>query len=157
METTKTWMDRWSDAHIKQSLLENEFYDAIESLVTFFYDDYFFDYYDASVEFTQCSNKAVLSEDAQRKLTELGICRCWLNHKDGSETVYCSLKQPVEGYRHMKSGGEQTCKILTPGTTTPTAGPNKGIEMPAKFGCSRRIGHAGNCGQTQSEDLILED
>ena len=68
---------------------EEKLSDFLEGLsIEWEWEEETFDYYDASVEFKQCTNGAELSTAQLQKLWEYGFKRCWVNRIDGSERYY---------------------------------------------------------------------
>lgn len=63
------------------------------------------DPYDMSIEFLKCDNDMRLSEDAQRFVRNSGFQVAYLNHDDGSETIYrwaAGDSEPHPGYRSLR-------------------------------------------------------
>lgn len=52
------------------------------------FEDWHFDPYDDSIEFDGCADDMAITEADQKLLWSVGFERCWLNHKDGTETYY---------------------------------------------------------------------
>ena len=105
--------DRIFDNRDQMIMLDDELYQACEAagISGNHYCDWHFDSYDGSIEFDGCDDDWRLTPEGQAALWKMGFLRCWLNHKDGSETYYWTGGKPEGSRNEMKRA------VLTPSPT----------------------------------------
>lgn len=86
---------RFAELLFAAGLAESRFTDAIieaagdeDAQDAWEYERITGDDYDESIEFRGVGNDVRLNDLQQRLIFEAGFNRCWLNHKDGTETFY---------------------------------------------------------------------
>lgn len=98
----KGFADGWFKVHIQNMLYEDAMHELLWSMVgQDSWQELTTDYYDASFEIHECDDVLAFTAEQQSRFWDLGFQRCWINHKDGTETYYWKGGNPTG---HRKQG-----------------------------------------------------
>lgn len=98
----KTFAEGWFDATRKERLYESGMIELLWSMLgTDSWSELTSDYYDASFEIHGCDDSLAFTPEQLARFWALGFQKCWINHKDGTETHYWKSGDQA-GYRKRK-------------------------------------------------------